>query len=71
MVAAFEKLSDEMKIRAVQQLRDMLKQNPNNTFVKDRLSQLEPLCPEEVVPKLPSTKIEVSPAAVTKESPAN
>ena len=37
MIAAFEKLSDPMKIRAVQQLRDMLAQNPNNAFVKDRL----------------------------------
>jgi len=25
----------------------MLKMNPNNAYVKDKLSQLEPLCPEE------------------------
>ena len=77
MIAAFEKLSDPMKIRAVQQLRDMLAQNPNNAFVRDRLDQLAPLCPEEeppqeVLPPPPkATTIEVKtkPTAVTKPSP--
>lgn len=75
MIAAFEKLSDPMKIRAVQQLRDMLTQNPNNAFVKDRLEQLAPLCPveeppQEVMPPKPTTiEVKTKPAAVTKPSP--
>jgi hypothetical protein len=45
MIDAFGKLSDEMKVRAVNQMRTMLATSPKNQYLVEQLKQMQPHLP--------------------------